>query len=91
MEQLAAQELQARLQLLRPVLLSEGGKSFLDLFDQFLEHREYGLALHVVCDYMLAPHSPTVSQSSLDQIEHLHTSMKIDDHCVQELKDHQPT
>jgi len=86
MEENALKELQALLQSLRPVLLTERAHSFLDLFDQCIEQREFGLALHAVCDFILDPESPRVSKSILDQIQRLHATMRIDDHCVKELQ-----
>jgi hypothetical protein len=82
----AMNELQAQLQVLRPVLLTEKARSFLDLFDEFMEQREFGLALHVVCDFFLDPNSPRVSGSIIDQIQRLHAVMRIDDRCVEELQ-----
>jgi hypothetical protein len=86
MEEGAMKELQAQLQALRPVLLTEHGHSFLDLFDEFMQQREFGLALHAVCDFILDPDSPRVSKSILDQIQRLHAAMRIDDRCVEELQ-----
>jgi len=86
MEENAMKELQSQLQALRSVLLIEGGRSFLDLFDEFMEHREFGLALHAVCDFILDPDSPRVSKPILDQIQLLHAAMRIDDNCVEELQ-----
>jgi hypothetical protein len=86
MEETTMRDLQEGLQALRPILLGERGHSFLDLFDEFVEQREFGLALHALCDFMLDPDSPRVSKSILDQIRRLHALMKIDDHCVEELE-----
>jgi hypothetical protein len=86
MERSATEELQAQLQSLRPILVTESGHSFLDLFDEFMQQHELGLALHAVCDYILRPDSPRVSQSSVDQIHLLHAAMKIEDQCVEELQ-----
>jgi hypothetical protein len=88
MEDTAMKELQERLQVLRPLLLGERGRSFLDLFDEFMQHHEFGLALHAICDFILDPDSPRVSKSILDQIQRLHALMKIDDHCLEELETH---
>jgi hypothetical protein len=74
------------LQSLRPILLTEHGHSFLDLFDEFMREQEFGLALHVVCDYILEPNSPTVTNATVEQIRCLHTEMEIIDHCVEHLQ-----
>jgi hypothetical protein len=86
MEEHVMQEVQTRLQSLRDLLTTEGGHAFLELFDEFMQQREFGLALHVVCDFILAPHSAQVSKSTIDVIRHLHAAMKIDDRCVEEMR-----
>jgi hypothetical protein len=86
MEENTMKEVQERLQALRPVLLGERGHSFLDLFDEFMQQREFGFALHTLCDFILDPDSPQVSKSILDQIQRLHALMKIDDHCLEEIE-----
>lgn len=82
----AMSEIQGQLQILRPLLMTQGARAFLQLFDELMEQREYGLALHAVCDYALTPGSPVVSTATLDQIYRLHEAMKIDDHCVEDLQ-----
>jgi hypothetical protein len=86
MEAAFRKELQSELKSLRTVLLGEHGHSFLDLFDQFMEQREFGLALHAVCDFLLGPNSSQVDKSTVDQIQGLHIAMEIDDRCVEELR-----
>jgi hypothetical protein len=90
MDQRATQELQGQLQSLRQVLQTERGQSFLDLFDEFMQQREFGLALHAVCDFILGPGSPPVSKSTVEQIRRLHAAMKIDDRCIEELQNQKP-
>ena len=86
MEQYDARKLRAQLQSLRPILLNEGSQSFLKLFDEFIEHYEFGLALHVVCDYILKLDSPKVSTAIVEQIRQLHITMKIIDGCVEGMR-----
>jgi hypothetical protein len=86
MEENAMQELQTQLQALRPLLLTRHDHSFLDFFDEFMKHREFGLALHAVCDFILDKSSPRVTKSVVDQIQHLHITMGIDDGCVEALQ-----
>ena len=88
MEAALRKETQGELQFLRPVLLAEGAGSALDLFDEFVREHEFDLALHVVCDFLLDSDSLQVSGSIIDQIQHLHTTMEIDDACVQQLQNH---
>ena len=70
------------------MLLTGRDHSFLDLFDEFMQQHEFGLALHVVCDFILDPDSPPANKSTVDQIQGLHIAMKIDDRCVEELQNH---
>jgi hypothetical protein len=86
MKEAIREELRTQLQFLRPLLLNEPGHSCLDLFDEFLQEQEFGLALHVVCDLILQPDSPGVSKATVDQIQRLHAAMEIDDRCVEELQ-----
>jgi hypothetical protein len=72
-----------------PVLLVEGARSALDVFDEFGQQQEFKLALHAVCDFILDSNSRQVSESIINEILHLHTAMEIDDACVQELQSHQ--
>jgi hypothetical protein len=83
-------ELQGQLQNLRPVLLTARDRSLLELFDEFVGQDEFELALHVVCDFIVDSDSPQVSKSVLDQIQNLHSAMKIDDGCVQILQRRRP-
>ena len=78
--------LEGQLQALRPLLLTEHGKSLVELFDEFMQQHDFGLALHVVCDFILDSDSPPVSKSVLDQIRKLHVVMEIEDKCVEELQ-----
>jgi hypothetical protein len=50
-----------------------------------MEQREFELALHVVCDSLLELRSPPVAKSIVDQIQLLHSAMRIQDGCVDEL------
>jgi hypothetical protein len=85
MERSIMREVQAQLQSLRPLLLTERGQSLLDFFDEYVEQREFELALHIVCDFLLETNSPQVNKSTIDKIQHLHAAMKIDDGCVEKL------
>jgi hypothetical protein len=79
-------ELQVQLQSLRPALLAECDRSFLNLFDEFEQQHEFDLALCVVCDFIIDSDSPQVSKSIIDRILRLHSAMKINDGCVQKLQ-----
>jgi hypothetical protein len=85
-EEAVRKKLQAQLKNLRSVLVTERGEGFRDLFDEFLEHHEFELALHTLCDFVLESDSPPVTTTILEQIQHLHASMKINDSCVEQLR-----
>lgn len=82
-------KIRSELQLLRPLLLTSEGRGFLALFDEFLREHEFGLALHALCDYMLEPSSPRVSESTIRAIQDLHFLMEIDDSCVADMRNKQ--
>jgi hypothetical protein len=86
MEPYTSKGVAAQLQSLRPILLTEHGHSFLDLFDEFMREQEFELALHVVCDYILEPNTLTVSNATVEEIRRLHTEMRIVDDCVEDLQ-----
>ena len=86
MEPYTSKGVAAQLQSLRPMLLTEHGHSFLDLFDEFMREQEFELALHVVCDYILEPNFLIVSNATVEQILRLHTEMEIVDDCVEDLQ-----
>jgi hypothetical protein len=75
MEGVARKDTQGQPQYLRPVLLVEGARSALDVFDEFVQQHEFKLALHLVCDFILDSDSRQVSESIINQIQHLHTAM----------------
>jgi hypothetical protein len=86
MKESAAKELRTQLQTLRPLLLADDGRAFLDLFDNLIQETEFGAALDVLCDFILQPDSPKVNKTTVDQIQRLHAAMKINDRCVEELQ-----
>ena len=71
------------LKALRHIL--EKKTSFLELFDEFIEHREYELAVHVVCDVFQEPDAPLLDEAAFMRIQELHAAMKIDDECCRDL------
>jgi hypothetical protein len=86
MKEAVSKELRTQLELLRPLLLAEPGHSFLELFDELMQEGEFGVALDVLCDFVLQLDSPKVSKSTVDQIQRLHAAMGIDDRRVEELQ-----
>jgi hypothetical protein len=85
-EEALRKQMQGQLQNLRSVLVTERSRAFLDLFDEFLEHHEFELALHTLCDFVLESDSPPVAATIVDQIQLLHSGMKINDSCVEQLR-----
>jgi hypothetical protein len=79
-------ELVSQLISFRPSLLNGGDGGFLNLFDEFVRETELGLALHVVCDFMLEPDSPKIDGATIDRVEALHTAMDMEDECVERLR-----
>ena len=86
MKEDVSKELRTQLQSLRPLLLADRGRFFLDLFDNLMQETEFAVALDVLCEFILQPASPKVSKTTVDQIQRLHAAMKIDDRCVEELQ-----
>ncbi len=77
-------EIESQLKSLRGLLTDKGGV-FLDTFDEFMEQREFGLALHVVCDFLLQSDAPSLSEDLHVRIHQLHTAMGMDDSRIREL------
>ena len=72
--------LRARLEALRPIFPSGGrGETCCALFDEFLENREFGLALDVLCDFLLDPETRPATETELKEIAALRVLMDVDD------------
>jgi len=84
-QQISWHELEAQLQELKD-LLSEGvDLKRSQLFDEFMREHEFGLALHLLCDYLLEPTTQLVTPTIVKLVEKLHASMQIVDNCVADL------
>jgi hypothetical protein len=80
-------QLAAEVSELRPNIVGrENASGYLALFDEFVRECELGLALHAVCDYLLESGSPRPGPSVIERIDALHRSMKIQDDCVDRLR-----
>jgi hypothetical protein len=79
------QEMAQKLGNLKP-LLSTGGDDVNQFFDDFVREQEWGLALHVVCDYLLERKTQTAPTAVIQQIEALHEAMGIVDTCAADLR-----
>ena len=51
-------------------------------FDEYMDHNEFGLALHVVCDSLLEEEELVVDDCTIEAIETLHEKMQLVDACV---------
>jgi len=81
-------ELRTRLEALRPIFPSGGkGETCCVLFNEFLENREFGLALDVLCDFLVEPDVPPPSETEFNEIALLHTLMEAQNDCLQRLRD----
>jgi hypothetical protein len=76
-----------RLQSLRAVF-SAGVKAdvYSTLFDDFLSNGEFGLALEVLCDFLLEPGVRPVSELELNEIASLRALMEVEDQCFLRLR-----
>jgi hypothetical protein len=80
--------LRAHLESLRPISPSgPRGETYCALFDDFLTNNEFGLALDVLCDFLLEPDTPPPSETEFDEIALLHTLMEIQDARLLLLRD----
>jgi hypothetical protein len=80
--------LRTRLEALRRIL-PEGpkGETYGALFDEFLENREFGLALDVLCDFLLEPDVPPPSETQFNDIATLHALMERQDDTILRLRE----
>ena len=84
------ERMEATLNKLRPVLVENEvpavATGYLRLFDEFMEHREYGLAVDAICDFVLEPDYTPLSPELVNELISLHIAMEIDDDCGMKLK-----
>ncbi len=80
------EEMKEKLARLRPVLSTGGNVHSSEIFDEFVQEHEWGLALHVVCDYLLEPTTQAPPAAVIHQIQTLHEAMRIEDTCVADLR-----
>jgi hypothetical protein len=63
---------------LKDMLPTPSDANFASIFEEYLGHHEFGLALDVICDYLLEPTTPPASAFVLEQIQRLHALMEVD-------------
>ena len=81
-------ELRTRLEALDPIFpRGPTGETYRALFDEFLENREFSLALNVLCDFLLEPDAPPPSETEFNEIATLHALMEVQNDCLLRLRD----
>ena len=78
--------MEQKLTNLRAVLSEGQALDAHQVFDEFVREHEWGLALHVVCDYLLEPTTQAAPEAVMQQIQSLHEVMAIEDTCVADLR-----
>ncbi|MGH9743181.1 MAG: hypothetical protein ACRD51_12630 [Candidatus Acidiferrum sp.] len=80
--------LQTRLESLRQIFPSSAkGETYRALFDDFLANREFGLALNIVCDYLLEDEAPPPTEAQFSDIAQLYIQMELQDAGLLLLRD----
>jgi hypothetical protein len=80
--------LRARLQSLRSIFpIGPRGETYCALFDDFLGNNEFGLAMQVLCDFLLESDVPSPNEAEFKEIALLHTLMEIQDDYLLRLRD----
>jgi hypothetical protein len=80
--------LRTRLQSLRAIFPhGPRGETCCALFDDFLANNEFGLALDVLCDFLLDPATRPVTETELKDIAALRVLMEVDDQYFLRLRD----
>jgi hypothetical protein len=80
--------LRTRLHALRHIFpIGSRGETCCALFDEFLEHREFDLALDVLCDFLLEPDVPAPAENEFQQIASLHLLMQRHHTALLDLRD----
>jgi hypothetical protein len=58
----------------------------LEHFNEALLANEFEIALHALCDCLLAVPAPRISDDEIGTIDQLHTRMKLTDDCVDAIR-----
>ena len=75
-------DVQTALLKLSDLLSSDNTVSYKALFEEFMDEHEFGLALHVICDYLAAEGVGAINSHSLALVDCLHRDMHIEDDCI---------
>jgi len=80
-------EVESELRTLRPLFdSSPEGVTALECFDEYLSHNELGLSLETLCDFLADSDAPAISSEDIAQIQCMHSKMKMEDACVENLR-----
>jgi hypothetical protein len=80
-------EVEFELRALTPLFdSSPDGVTALEHFDEYLSHNELGLALETLCAFLVESDGSATSPELLAQIQRLHSKMKMEDECVENLR-----
>lgn len=80
-------EVEVELRALKPLFdSSSDGAIALEHFDEYLSHNELGLALETLCDFLAESDGSAISPELLERIQRIHSKMKIEDGCVENLR-----
>jgi len=80
------QKIEQKLTSLGTVLSEGRSLAAHQVFDEFVREHEWGLALHVVCDYFLESTVQAAPEAVMQLIQSLHEAMAIEDNCVADLR-----
>ena len=58
----------------------------LSYFDESLEANEFEIALHALCDCVLAASTPQIADEEIEKISLLHIKMDLRDDCIDSLR-----
>ena len=81
------EELQKSLAVLAEVFVVGGDSPYKASFDELMREHEFGLALHSVCDYLVAEGLGLITPDRIELVKELHSAMQVQDNCVSELED----
>lgn len=80
------EELREKLLTLGEVFVADEALSYRTLFHELVREQEFELALHAVCDYLVAEGAEFITPSRIMLIEALCSAMDIEDDCIAELE-----
>jgi hypothetical protein len=80
-------EIQCELRTLTPLFdCAPDGAAALEHFKEYISHNELGLALETLCEFLIESELSAISSEQIGQIQRLHSKMKMEDGCVENLR-----